>query len=113
MSGHFERALSGLFYQYEYKSEWDAPSFDLEPGDKTTEKIYDRKNNLITTFSCEYKNEGNTYFFDVTDENGNPVDSEQDYVLSNCQDKLSLRKIVLKYDKKNNSFYMISNKLEK
>lgn len=100
-------------YQYEYKSEWDAPSVDLEPGDKTTEKIYDRKNNLITTFSCEYKKEGNTYFFDVTDENGNPVDSEQDYVLSNCQDKLSLRKIVLKYDKKNNSFYMISNKLEK
>ena len=101
---------------YEYKYEFIGD--ELDPGEpiKTGDPIcfYDKQGNVI--INAEFKVDNNNEIITLinienNDEINWPID--KDHLLSNYKDKLSHRKIELKYNSEDDSFIMLNNKLEK
>ena len=102
---------NNIFYVdlYEYKYEYGKVLAELENGESTFEKIYDKNNNLILNLNI--KNIENItpyqeYYEDKI------INSLYDFLLENYKDKLSVRNITLEYNENSDSFIMLNNKLE-
>ena len=98
---------------YEYNSIIDDLTLDLENGDSTQRHIYDKKDNLILSTTIKCVEDDNTTYFKEYDENGNEIGSLQHLLLTEYENKLSIRTITLEYNSDNFSFIMLNNKLEK
>lgn len=98
---------------YEYKSILDDMTLDLEAGESTHERVYDKKDNLILTTTIKAIQNGNITSYKQYDEDGIEIESLQHLLLTKYEDRLSVRTITLQYNSEINSFIMLNNKLEK
>ena len=88
--------------------------FDLAIGETMKEFIYDMNGNLITEYTAKsVQVEENTVGYEIYNKDGENIESVADDVFKNYEEQVSVRRIELKYDKENDSFYMINNKLIK
>ena len=112
----------------EYKYELENFVTELEPGDETRQRYYNKQNELFltTTVKCinddeddisyedydEFGKKINYNYKEIYDDNGNVIDYSNTYILNNYKDKLSVRKLVLIYNDTTKSFNLESSKFE-
>ena len=81
---------------------------ELDDVSEINQKILNSKDELITTIKIKKGENGNTKKYD---ENGDEINAILHFLLTEYEEKLSIRQIDLKYDQSSDSFSIIDDNL--